>query len=69
MLLALLYIGEVKTVFQSLEPFWSISQMSTMDGSPRLERQVKKRERENKYAHAPSICVEVAPVDPWTKEP
>ena len=27
--------------FQSMKPFWTISQMSTLDGSPKLERQVR----------------------------
>ena len=27
---------------QSMKPFWTMSQMSTLDGSPKLERQVKK---------------------------
>merc|ERR1711982_85985 len=26
----------------SMKPFWTISQMSTLDGSPKLERQVQK---------------------------
>lgn len=40
----LLIIGHWAQIVKetSLEPFWSISQMSTMDGSPRLERQVQK---------------------------
>ena len=25
-----------------MKPFWTISQMSTLDGSPKLERQVQK---------------------------
>ena len=28
-------------LFQSMKPFWTISQMSTLDGSPKLERQVR----------------------------
>ena len=27
---------------QSMKPFWTMSQMSTLDGSPKLERQVEK---------------------------
>lgn len=40
----LLIIGHWAQIIKesSLEPFWSVSLMSTMDGSPRLERQVQK---------------------------
>ena len=27
-------------LIQSMKPFWTMSQMSTLDGSPKLERQV-----------------------------
>jgi len=39
-----LFIGHWAQVMKdtSLKPFWSMSQMSTLDGSPKLERQVQK---------------------------
>ena len=47
---------------QSMKPFWTMSQMSTLDGSPKLERQVEKLPKSSNpyiyiyvYAHV-HIC-------------
>jgi len=39
-----LFIGHWAQVMKdtSMKPFWTMSQMSTLDGSPKLERQVQK---------------------------
>merc|ERR1712099_44659 len=43
-MLRVLLIGHWAQVMKdtSMKPFWTISQMSTLDGSPKLERQVQK---------------------------
>jgi len=42
--LRILFIGHWAQVMKetSMKPFWTMSQMSTLDGSPKLERQVQK---------------------------
>ena len=38
----------VTSSLQSMKPFWTMSQMSTLDGSPKLERQVVKNSQKIK---------------------
>merc|ERR1712156_699185 len=43
-LIRIMLVGHWAQVMKdtSMKPFWTMSQMSTLDGSPKLERQVQK---------------------------